>query len=103
MNLERKRDYIIPGRIDIQCEILPVPFEKLSGMAMRRQYPQFFQRARSIQIGERHYEGYGNLFLQCNPDKEAVKISRKDSLLIFECYGLHPFLYFYVFLYSPLV
>lgn len=48
-------------------------------LAMRRQYPQFFQRARNIQIGERQYEAYGNLFLLRNPDKEAVKISRKDS------------------------
>ena len=47
-------------------------------LAMRRQYPQFFQRARNIQIGEQHYEAYGNLFLLRNPDKEAVKISRKD-------------------------
>ena len=48
-------------------------------LAMRRQYPQFFQRARNIQIDERQYEAYGNLFLLRNPDKEAVKISRKDS------------------------
>lgn len=48
-------------------------------LAMRRQYPQFFQRARSIQIGDRQYEAYGNLFLLRNPDKEAVKVSRKDS------------------------
>lgn len=48
-------------------------------LAMRRQYPQFFQRAHNIQIGERQYEAYGNLFLLRNPDKEVVKISRKDS------------------------
>ncbi|MCH5346098.1 MAG: transposase, partial [Muribaculaceae bacterium] len=48
-------------------------------LAMRRQYPQFFQRTRNIQIGEKPYEAYGNLFLLRNPDKEAVKISRKDS------------------------
>ena len=48
-------------------------------LAMRRQYPQFFQRARNIQIGDKHYDAYGNLFLLRNPDKEAVKISRKDS------------------------
>lgn len=48
-------------------------------LAMRRQYPQFFQRSRSIQIDERQFEAYGNLFLLRNPDKEAVKISRKDT------------------------
>lgn len=48
-------------------------------LAMRQQYPEFFQRTRNIQIGDNHFEGYGNLFLLRNPDKEAVKISRKDS------------------------
>ena len=48
-------------------------------LAMRRQYPQFFQRTRNIQIGAKPYEAYGNLFLLRNPDKEAVKISRRDS------------------------
>lgn len=48
-------------------------------LAMRRQYPQFFQRARNIRIGGEQYEAYGNLFLLRNPDKEAVKISRKDT------------------------
>lgn len=48
-------------------------------LAMRRQYPQFFQRARNVQIGDRLCEAYGNLFLLRNPDKAAVKISRRDS------------------------
>lgn len=48
-------------------------------LAMRRQYPQFFQRVRKLKIGEREYEAYGNLFLFRNPDKEAVKISRRFS------------------------
>lgn len=46
-------------------------------LAMRRQYPEFFQRVRRLKIGEQEYEAYGNLFLFRNPDKEAVKISRK--------------------------
>lgn len=46
-------------------------------LAMRIQYPQFFSRARKLIIGDKEYEGYGNLFLLRNPDKEAVKISRK--------------------------
>lgn len=45
--------------------------------AMRIQYPQFFQRTRKLEISGKEYEAYGNLFLFRNPDKEAVKISRK--------------------------
>lgn len=45
-------------------------------LAMRRQYPQFFQHIRKLKIGEHEYEAYGNLFLFRNPDKSAVKISR---------------------------
>lgn len=46
-------------------------------LAMRQQFPHFFQRTRKLRIGENEYEAYGNLFLFRNPDKEAVKISRK--------------------------
>ncbi|MDE7421275.1 MAG: hypothetical protein K2N35_13835 [Muribaculaceae bacterium] len=46
-------------------------------LAMRQQFPQFFQHIRSLKIGEEQFEAYGNLFLFRNPDKEAVKISRK--------------------------
>ena len=46
-------------------------------LAVRKQYPQFFQRTRSLMIGDTEYEAYGNLFLFRNPDKQAVKISRK--------------------------
>lgn len=48
-------------------------------LAMRRQFPQFFQRVRKLKINENEYDAYGNLFLFRNPDKEAVKISRKFS------------------------
>lgn len=48
-------------------------------LAMRRSYPQFFQRVRNLKIGEKEYEAFGNLFLFRNPDKMAVKISRKFS------------------------
>ena len=48
-------------------------------LAMRRQFPQFFQRIRKLRIGEKEYEAYGNFFLFRNPDKEAVKISRHFS------------------------
>ena len=49
-------------------------------LAMRIQYPEFFQRVRSLKIGNREYEAYGNLFLFRNPDKTAVKIGRSYSL-----------------------
>lgn len=48
-------------------------------LAMRMQYPQFFRRARNLRIGEHDCQAYGNLFLLRNPDKEAVKVSRKHS------------------------
>lgn len=46
-------------------------------LAMRMQFPQFFRRTRKLRIGEKEFEAYGNLFPLRNPDKEAVKISRK--------------------------
>lgn len=46
-------------------------------LAMRHQFPQFFQRSRKLRIGDVEYEAYGNMFLFRNPDKEAVKISSK--------------------------
>ncbi len=49
-------------------------------LAMRQQFPHFFQRVRKLRIGEKDYEAYGNLFLIRNPDKAAVKISRKFTL-----------------------
>ncbi len=46
-------------------------------LAMRQQFPQFFQLTRKLKIGNVDCEAYGNLFLLRNPDKEAVKISSK--------------------------
>lgn len=48
-------------------------------LAMRRQYPSFFQRVRALKIGALECQAYGNLFLLRNPDKMAVKISRRYS------------------------
>lgn len=48
-------------------------------LAMRQQFPHFFRRIRKLKIGKLEYEAYGNPFLYRNPDKEAVKISRKFS------------------------
>lgn len=45
-------------------------------LAMRQQFPQFFQRVRKLRVGEFEYDAYGNLFLFRNPDKATVKISR---------------------------
>ena len=46
-------------------------------LAMRQQFPQFFQRTRKLEIAGTSYEAYGNLFLFRNPDKAAVRISRR--------------------------
>lgn len=48
-------------------------------LAIRLQYPLFFQRVRKLKIGDKEYEAYGNLFLFRNPDKASVKISRSFS------------------------
>ncbi|MBD5229003.1 MAG: hypothetical protein HDS69_03060 [Bacteroidales bacterium] len=48
-------------------------------LAVRRQFPQFFQRVRKLRIGDTECRAYGNLFLLRNPDKAAVKISSKFS------------------------
>lgn len=53
-------------------------------LAMRMQYPRFFQTRRDIHIAGKKCMAYGNLFLLRNPDKEAVKVSRKDTVDIFE-------------------
>lgn len=46
-------------------------------LAIRQQFPQFFRTVRNLKIGNNEYQAYGNLFLLRNPDKDAVKISRK--------------------------
>lgn len=48
-------------------------------LAVRKQYPQFFQHARKVRFGETDCEAYGNLLLLNNPDKLPVKISRRDT------------------------
>lgn len=48
-------------------------------LAMRIQFPKFFQRVRKLMIGDKYFEAYGNLFLLRNPDKMAVKMSDKYS------------------------
>lgn len=48
-------------------------------LAMRLQYPYFFQRVRNLRISNYECQAYGNLFLLRNPDKATVKVSRKFS------------------------
>ena len=48
-------------------------------LAMRLQFPMFFRRVRNLRIGCYDCQAYGNLFLLRNPDKAAVKVSRKYS------------------------
>ena len=46
-------------------------------LGIRLQFPQFFRTVRNLKISNNNYQAYGNLFLLRNPDKEAVRISRK--------------------------
>lgn len=48
-------------------------------LAMRVQYPRFFQRCRKLLIAGMEYEAYGNLFLLRNPDKTTVKVASKAT------------------------
>lgn len=48
-------------------------------LAMRQQFPHFFRRLRRLRIGDEEFEAFGNLFLLRNPDKEAVRVSRRFS------------------------
>lgn len=48
-------------------------------LAMKWQYPRFFQKKRNLKIGDQEFEAYGNLFLFKNPDKVSVKMSNKYS------------------------
>lgn len=49
-------------------------------LAMRHQYPHFYQRAAGIKIRGVEYEAYGNLFLLRNPFKCQVIVHRADSI-----------------------
>ena len=49
-------------------------------LAMRIQFPEFFQRVDEIKIGDKVYSCYGNQFLTKNPFKSAVIIHRKNSI-----------------------
>lgn len=48
-------------------------------LAIRIQFPEFFQRVNEIHIGNKIYSAYGNQFLLTNPFKEAVIIHRRYS------------------------
>lgn len=48
-------------------------------LAMRIQFPTFFQRVDEIKIGDKIYSAYGNQFLLTNPFKEAIIIHRRYS------------------------
>lgn len=48
-------------------------------LATRRKHPEFFERVDKLVIGGKTYQAYGNQFLITNPDKMAVRISRKFS------------------------
>ena len=46
-------------------------------LAMRIQFPEFFQRVDEIKIGDKIYSAYGNQFLLTNPFKKAIIIHRR--------------------------
>lgn len=48
-------------------------------LAIRRSYPNFFQKTRNIFIEKREIQGYGNLFHFRNPFKYALIIHRADN------------------------
>ena len=49
-------------------------------LAMRIQFPEFFQRVDEIKIGNKIYSAYGNQFLLTNPFKVAIIIHRRYPL-----------------------
>ena len=74
MNLERKRDYIILGRIDIQCEILPVSFEKLSGIADGEPSAAIRERVvRAREIQARRYQGEPHIHCNAQMNTHLMK------------------------------
>lgn len=48
-------------------------------LAVRRAYPDYFQRVNRIELDGKPYQAYGNLHLLDNPFKEQVVIHRADS------------------------
>jgi len=46
-------------------------------LLVRRNNPDYFQRINNLQIHGQNYSAYGNLFLLQDPQKTAVRISRK--------------------------
>lgn len=48
-------------------------------LAIRKLYPEFFCRVRSLKIGEEDYRAYGNALLLRNPFKRQVIVHRKDT------------------------
>lgn len=48
-------------------------------LAVRRAYPEYFQRVNALKIGDKTYQAYGNFQLLDNPFKEQVVIHRADT------------------------
>lgn len=48
-------------------------------LAIRKLYPQFFCKVRTLKIGEEDYQAYGNALLLRNPFKRQVVVHRKDT------------------------
>lgn len=48
-------------------------------LAIRQNYPQYFQHCRDIVIAGTHFQAYGNLLLLRNPWRQQIIIHRADS------------------------
>lgn len=83
----RKADYIIPDCIDIQCEILPVPFEQLNSTAEGEKSADI--RARVVAARKIQTERYANEpGVHCNAQmgprqmRQYASLSRECALIL---------------------
>lgn len=78
-NLERKRGYIIPNGIDLQVEILPVPFDELASMPAGE--PSAAIRARVVKaraVQERRFAGEKHV--HCNAQMNSRLMTQHCAL-----------------------
>ena len=76
--LSNYTDKIVWSFIDLKTLIRYIK-ENPHRLAMRQQFPLFFQKLRQLKIGDKDCEAYGNLFLLRNPDKFPLIIHRNYS------------------------
>lgn len=70
----RKADYIIPDCIDIQIEIIPVPFDKISDQRRGESSASIRERViKARQIQEKRYAGFPGTY--CNAQMNSKLLS----------------------------